>query len=242
MDVRKYEVRDKGYMNAILLEAPDEFWASEDKISAGDVVIFNHPVTTHDWVWRQIYDSDVGDITDPEDGYDIKISRVKKKGNTRYERKVVPKSRPIADSPEGIKAILDQMYNLSEIWSRPDDEIFEKIKAGANRLDSLLSSRLARAQQHVSSPGEEVDKLAGASRATTTAPPPPPSAPTEQNPADNTKVWYMTPGDDDVKEGTIGQIKKQIGSQEALENTFIMPYDQSEDWKTAEDWGLSASS
>ena len=238
VDVGKYEVRNKSYMNAILLEAPSDFWESDDHLNKGDVVIFNHPTSTYDWVWRQIADEDVGDITNPEEGYDIKITRVRKNGNTRYERKLVPKSKPIAESPEKIQEILEQMYDLSSIWTQPDDEIFEKIKASSNRLDEMLGRRLERTQgENESKPGEEVDQLTKGSKKPT---PPAPSKPEKKSsPEDDVRVWYSV-GGEDPQEGTIADVKKALSDGEDADDIMVMPYDQSEDWVTAEEWGINS--
>jgi len=237
MDVGKYEVRNKAYMNAILLDAPKEFWESDDDLSPGDVVIFNHPTTTYDWVYQQIADPDVGDITDPENGFNIKITRKNVNGNTRYDRKIVPKATSIADSEEELAKILDEMADLSSIWSKPDDQQFEKIKAGANRLEKMLGKRISRAQESLSSPGQEAEDVAGTTPSKPSAPKKPPAPSAE----DDIKVWYTLDVEEDPKEGTVGDVKSAIVDGADHEEVFVMSHDQSSGWVTAKEWGIPST-
>lgn len=235
LDVDKYDVRPKAYFNAILLDAPEEFFKeSNGKTKKGDTVIFIHTTTTYDWLWNLIDDEDVGDVTDPENGFDIKIKRYKEKGNVRYDRTVVPKSRPIAETEEEINNILDNIQNLNQIWSQPDDEIFNNIKNDANRLDNILASKVQSANQAVtSSTTDEVGSIAG-----TNTPPPPPAS-SGSDPSDNTKVWWTKDGD--PVEGTLADVKAHVKAGADVNVIQVMPHDQSEGWKSASEWGVGTT-
>lgn len=232
MDVDKYDVRTKAYMNAILIDAPDEFFKQDNSnIQRGDHVIFIHTTTTYDWLWKQIDDPDIGDVTDPENGFDIKIRRYKDKGNVRYDRSLVPKPRPIADTEEEINARLEEIKNLNEIWSKPSDEIFEVIKAAAKRLDDHLASKVNSANSVVSSTSDELDGVVGDSKASPTPPPPPSSADSEDQ-----KVWWTKDGN--PVEGTLSDVKEAVKAGANPSEIQVMPHDQSEGWKPATEWGI----
>lgn len=239
VNVEKWEPRVQAYFNAILKDAPEKYLEKED-IEVGDVVIFGHTAATYDWIWGAIADPDVGDITDPETGFDVKIERVHKgKDNVSYTRKIVPKAQPIADSDEAINKILEKAAKFEDIWKKPDDEYFEKTQEVANRLAHLLSSRVQRAGG-VSVPGDEVSQLAGTAHATPATPTPPaPAAPAPAPPAAEApvKVWYTDPSGN-VFEGTEQDVRALIESGDDPETIQVMPHDQSAGWVTAKEWGI----
>lgn len=94
---------------------------------------------TYEWLLQQVLNSEVGDITDVEEGANVTFLRKKKKG--AFERIISRKSSPIADTSEGIDRILGEMYDMRKIWRDPDDNYFNIAEEQAVKLRDIIEER-----------------------------------------------------------------------------------------------------
>lgn len=71
------------------------------------------------WLIERIIDPDNGDVTDPRGGHSVEFKRRRKGGP--FDRNIVIKPSPIADTEAGVVQLLSELYNLDKIWKHPDD-------------------------------------------------------------------------------------------------------------------------
>lgn len=74
-------------------------------------------------------DSDYGDITDPKEGFDIKVNVTQQPGKIYAETSVRarPKSTPLSDDKEKITEWMDNIPDLDGLWSAKSYSELEKI-------------------------------------------------------------------------------------------------------------------
>lgn len=81
---------------------------------------------------EMIVDPEIGDITDPKDGFDLKVKLIAK-GGSKFFDTVVDASRsksPLADSKDKIKEILDAVPDIDAAFKKPT---YDDLKAKLNR-------------------------------------------------------------------------------------------------------------
>ena len=102
------------------------------------------------WFLSKMTDPDFGDITNPQTGFWITITR---KSNNQLEFDIIPKPQPIASTEEEMEAISNEAFDLTKIWRQPDDEYYQtalkiaelitsnvKTKAGLTKIDQTAVS------------------------------------------------------------------------------------------------------
>lgn len=136
ISIEDWKPSPRAYFNVLVLEDNK----SSPVPSPGTPYILGAGEFTLDWLIRQIITPDVGDITDPEKGHNVTFTRVEHKG--KFERVISLKPTPIADTKEGIDAILTQMFNLSAIWRKPDDEYHKKMLNAIEKTKQMINTRL----------------------------------------------------------------------------------------------------
>lgn len=99
-------------------------------------------------------DTDYGDITDPEEGHDIKIERTGEHIQTRYKVRVRPKASPI-----GIKGWESKLFNLRKEAYREIPTYKEYVQMICDSYDDVLDTGfLAKAGKKSVKKNEEVDE------------------------------------------------------------------------------------
>jgi len=117
---------------------------------------------TYEWLLQQVLNSEVGDITDVEDGANVTFVRKKKKG--AFERIISRRSSPIADSTEKIDNILGEMYDMKKIWRNPDDNYFNIAEELAKKLREIIEDRLIRLGSNAAGTDKAVREVQEAKR------------------------------------------------------------------------------
>lgn len=78
-------------------------------VNDGKVKIYAAPKTVMTEIYHFVSDDDYGDITDEDEGHDVKIDRTGEMLATRYSTRVSPKTSPI-----GVDGWEDQLFNLEK--------------------------------------------------------------------------------------------------------------------------------
>jgi len=135
-----WEAKGRSYTNALILENTEN--PSSVSISTPRILGINGYVEFDlDWLVGLALNPDFGDVTDPFVGRDLIYRRKKRDG--AWEKQVIPRIRPIADSPEHIREILAKMANLDLIFPKePRDEDFQNIVKASNLLNQALEAKL----------------------------------------------------------------------------------------------------
>jgi hypothetical protein len=102
----------------------------EGKEGFGDVLVFGCGTTIFTDILGIIVDPDYGDITDPDEGYDIIITKSGKKLDTEYKTNARPKQNSI-----GIADWKEKLNDLSKIATPKDYAKREAILAGEETSD-----------------------------------------------------------------------------------------------------------
>jgi hypothetical protein len=103
----------------------------EGKEGYGEVLVFGCGTTIFTDILGIIVDPDYGDITDPEEGYDIIITKSGKKLDTEYKTNARPKQTPI-----GIADWKEKLNDLQKVATPRDYAKREAILAGEDSNDS----------------------------------------------------------------------------------------------------------
>ncbi len=104
------------------------------------------------WMEKMFESGDGQQLVNLKSGYDIIIHR--KKYNGAFEIRNGLTASPLADSPEKIKEIMAQAYNLTDIIGKPDDNLISRSKEAARFLDSEIENKILAAS---SGTGDDVD-------------------------------------------------------------------------------------
>jgi len=109
------------------IRAKKEYWMNV--IARADektgVKIYTPGVMVFRQLMSLIQDPDYGDITDVEDGYDIKIERKgKTKNDTDYQVRAAKNSSPLSDDPDKVEEWLNAAKDVSfvEVGTNPDED------------------------------------------------------------------------------------------------------------------------
>lgn len=104
----------------------------------------------YNWVMQQLNDRRIGDITDVDEGFDIKVTktvtRKRNRDTTRYVETLMPRPCTLHDNPEIAEAWVSKIWDLDKVVKEPDDEWLLGIKASANALYKSFSSRQTRSE------------------------------------------------------------------------------------------------
>lgn len=118
-----------------------EYWYGQGVIRGHEdlgVVMFRFTVRMKNWLINQCKHPKIGDITDPERGFDVTVEKKQKKGKggtfTSYELGIVPERCPISEDPEQMKLWEEQMYDIDKIYSPPNDEKHGELRSLADGL------------------------------------------------------------------------------------------------------------
>jgi hypothetical protein len=120
----------------------------------------------YEWVLQQLVNIEVGDITDAGAGANVTFIRKVQKGTFKgsFDRTISRKSSPIADDPDKIDEILDNMYDLKKIWREPDDSYLAIAEELAERLRGIIEKRLVDLKNKDNAKEEPVREVADAKR------------------------------------------------------------------------------
>lgn len=204
MDVSDWVANSRSYMNALILEDP-----TQKNIDPKTPHIVGQGEGNLYWVFSKITDPDIGDICDPFTGFNVAYHRTEFNG--KFERTVLPKARPIANTKEEVESILGKISDLDKIWRRPDDVFLKKIQDVTEKLKVVIDQRLvtlssqpdAGQKESQSAMNQNLNNTPAPS--TTSASPAPSAAPKSNKPANSpdcfadAKVFYKNEatGEDD---------------------------------------------
>lgn len=94
----------------------------------------------YNWIQLQMDDVRIGDVTDYENGYDVKVTKVMKKMGDRaprpdYTPSFIPKPCPLHEKEEVVAAWLSTLYDLDRVY-RPltEEELLESKKLASTML------------------------------------------------------------------------------------------------------------
>lgn len=92
------------------------------------------------WFEKMFESEDGPALVNVKNGYDIIIHR--KKFNGAFEIRNGLTASPLADTPDKIKEIMANSYNLSDIIGKPDDNMISRSKEAARFLDAEIESMI----------------------------------------------------------------------------------------------------
>lgn len=104
------------------------------------------------WLEKMFESGDGQQLVNLKQGYDIIVHR--KKYNGAFEIRNGLTASPLAGTPEKIKEIMAQSYNLADIIGKPDDNLISKSKEAARFLDSEIENKILTMS---SGTGDDVD-------------------------------------------------------------------------------------
>lgn len=156
------------YINALVMQDPG-YGRSPDALMPGTHVLMRIPKTVYDWIVTQITNPTIGDITDPNSGIDIMVTRAGAGLNTTYSCTMTPNGRQPID-PNIMNAL--ELYNLSEIFSGGfDDARIQGLVSSLRSSTANMATALGSIQQQMNSnPGYQAPQYN----------PPTPVAPAQQ--------------------------------------------------------------
>lgn len=111
----------------------------EEESKGPQVVRFTESM--YNWIMLQMSDSQIGDVTDYEQGIDIKVTRkvIKRKdGNdrTEYVLNTMPRPRPLSDDDDIIAKWLDTLPDLDKVLKYPSDDKLSEMRGYASKMES----------------------------------------------------------------------------------------------------------
>ena len=103
----------------------------------------------YNWVLQQILDAQIGDITDPEKGLNLKVSKEVKKGKggkeyTRYNKTLMPDRCPIHEDQEIVDMLIESMIDLDQVYSAPDEELLAELESKARLFGKYYDRKLGK--------------------------------------------------------------------------------------------------
>ncbi len=110
----------------------------------GKVKIISPSSGTYNQIVKKISNPRIGDITDPDDGYNLTIEKTvgKKWQDTRYSVELAPPQGPIHDDPDEQERILEKTWDLDKMYPAPDDAKIAEIHTTAKALRKHLEKQL----------------------------------------------------------------------------------------------------
>ncbi len=114
------------------------------------------------WVVNQMDSGILPDVTDPVNGYDIVVQLIAPRGKnefTRYSCNTVPDKRPLHADPAITQKVLENMYDLSQIFKAPNDAEMDRIK-GIAQMVREYTRDLSSTSVQVPSPSTEHEAAA----------------------------------------------------------------------------------
>lgn len=150
--VARYKPNPRAYINVKLLSSPAYQGSSNSifnvpKEISNHAMVLRHTPTTLTWILQRRKSPDYGNLIDPHRSRIIKITKTGNGLSTKYFREIVGDPMPIGETEEEIDYILSTVYNLSNIFKYPTDDILLKIKEDAERLEQLLSEKVKQLAQ-----------------------------------------------------------------------------------------------
>ena len=121
VDISNWEAnRRQFYFNAVVMVDPTYDAKTNKGTAPGTHVLMKAPKTFYDWVISQITNPMIGDITNPQNGIDVYITKTGSGLGTEYSMTLSPNGRT-AIPPEYLEKITD-LYNLDDIFSSGFDQ------------------------------------------------------------------------------------------------------------------------
>lgn len=101
----------------------------------GGLKIAQFPKGVHDTIFKFIMDEEIGDITDPQTGMDIKLTRTGTNLDTKYTVIVIPKETPLHKSEEEAEKILHDRPDLTKFMKLLSPKQMEAVFSGEDAED-----------------------------------------------------------------------------------------------------------
>ena len=142
VEMKRFKASYKAYVNAVFRKKMDASGSLVQTPDLDDETVYIVPLsnTVYSAIGSYCLDPDVGDITKPDHGFDVKVTRTGTGfTDTRYAVMLMPGSGPISKDSEIQQQILDSLPKLSDIWKFPDEEEMAGIRKSAGVLASNFS-------------------------------------------------------------------------------------------------------
>jgi hypothetical protein len=154
LNVEDYEASLKTYFNVFVKKVIVD---GKEVIKDDNGVEYNPKVPrvlgvygdyTLTWLIEKICDPDLGDVTDPFEGYWFKWSR---ETVGKWDRGIVPYSKKqmqdefgtaLGDSKEETEEILSKLHDMDKIWPKPSDDYIKKARKAAAAYEDMFSEKL----------------------------------------------------------------------------------------------------
>jgi len=110
----------------------------------GKVKILSPSVGVYNQIVKMISNPRIGDITDPEEGFNVTIEKTTgaKWQDTRYDVQLCPRACPIHEDPDEQERILEKIWDLDKMFPAPDDAKIAEIHTVAGALRKHLEKQL----------------------------------------------------------------------------------------------------
>jgi hypothetical protein len=100
----------------------------------------------YNWIMSQIDHPKIGDIFDPDTGFDLNIRKAKKKGKkggsyVDYTPGLLPDRTPLDDDSDYIDTLLENLPDLDSVFSEPDANIIREMEGAAKRMKTYYLRR-----------------------------------------------------------------------------------------------------
>lgn len=104
----------------------------------------------HSWLIDQIRDEKIGDVTDPLMGFDIKITKLVKKGRTSYQKTLMPRPCKLHESKDIMEIWLNELPDLDLLDKEPTSDEIAEIKSTTSAMVQYYVNRFGNQQQSYS--------------------------------------------------------------------------------------------
>lgn len=131
----------KFYANALVIHDPN-YGRVQDALAPNTHVLLRLPKTVYDWIVSQITNPQIGDITDPQSGIDIMVTKTGKGLETKYACTLSPNGRTPID--QNVLSSLT-LYDISDIFSTGFDD--QRVEGLVNSLRSAATQMTAAMPQ-----------------------------------------------------------------------------------------------
>lgn len=131
----------KFYANALVIHDPN-YGRVQDALAPNTHVLLRLPKTVYDWIVSQITNPQIGDITDPQSGIDVMVTKTGKGLETKYACTLSPNGRTPID-PNVLSSLT--LYDISDIFSTGFDD--QRVEGLVNSLRSAATQMTAAMPQ-----------------------------------------------------------------------------------------------
>lgn len=135
MDLNAFASVTRVFMNALIISDPTQ--PNLKRLP----YIFSGAYSDFKFIYQILtQEKDAKDFFHPINGHNITYKREKYSG--KFIRTTSIRPTPIADTEEEIKEILANIYNLDDIWRKPDEKYDEKVNIALMELEKYVKAHV----------------------------------------------------------------------------------------------------